>query len=87
LDAEAQQIAQHCADGDDKAGEVDLTEHGLVGGEGGGGLVQTVGEIEPTDVTSHIEQGLRYTIGTHLGNASEHYHVHDDSEDGLDDIP
>lgn len=87
LDAESQEIAQHRGDGDNEAWEVDLTKHGLVGDEGARGLVETVGEIKPANVTGHIKQGLGHAVGTHFGNTAEDNHVHDDGENGLDDIP
>jgi len=87
LDAKAQKIAEDGGDGDDEAGEIDLAKHGLVGRESRGGLVQAVGEVEPADVACHVEQGLGYAVGAHLGNATEDDHIHDDGEDGLDDVP
>ena len=50
-------------------------------------LVQTVGEVEPADVACHVEQGLGDAVSTHLGDATEHHHVHDDGQNGLDDEP
>ncbi|MBP5703963.1 MAG: hypothetical protein J6X12_04590, partial [Paludibacteraceae bacterium] len=35
----------------------------------------------------HIEHGLGYAVCAHLGNAAKDHHVHDDGEDGLDEIP
>lgn len=87
LDAETQEVGDDRADGDHQTGEVHLTEHRLVGGEGRGCLVQAVAEVEPTDITSHIEQCLRNTIGTHLGDAAEDNHIHDDRQHRLDDVP
>ena len=59
----------------------------MVGGEGVGGLIQTVGEIEPADIACHVKQGLGNAVGTHLGDATEDHHVHNDGQDGLDDVP
>lgn len=87
LYGETQQITEYGGDGDDQAGEVDLTEHAGIGNEGGGGLVETVGEVEPADVAGHVENGLGNAVGAHLGYAAKDHHVHDDSDDGLDDVP
>ena len=59
----------------------------LIGNKGIGGLVQTVGKIEPADITRHIEQGLRHAVGTHLSDIPEYHHVHDDGQYGLYQIP
>ena len=87
LYAEAEEVGHHCGDGDDQTGKVDLAKHGLIGSESSGGLVQTVGEVEPADIACHIEQGLGDAVGAHLGDATEHHHVHNDGQDGLDDVP
>ena len=87
MDAEAQEVAEDGGYGDDQAGEVDLAEHAGIGHEGGGGLVETVGEVEPADVTGHVEDGLGDAIGAHLGYTAKDHHVHDDGDDGLDDVP
>lgn len=87
LDGEAQQVAEDGGDGDDEAGEVDLAEHACIGHERGRCLVETVGEVEPADVTGHVEDGLGDAIGAHLGYTAKDDHVHDDGDDGLDDVP
>ena len=87
LDAEAQQVADNGADRDYQSREIDLAEHRLIGCERVGCLVQTVGKIEPADITCHIENGLRNTVGTHLGDAAKNHHIHDDSKNRLDEIP
>lgn len=87
LYAEAEEVGQNCGDRYDHSGEIDLTEHALVSGEGGGGLVEAVGEIEPTDIASHVEQWLGDAVGAHLGDAAEDDHVHNDGEHWLHNVP
>ena len=87
LYAEAEQIAHDGADGHYQSREIHLAEHALVSDERVGSLVQTVGEVEPAHVARHVEQRLWHAVGTHVGDASEDHHVHDDRQDGLDEIP
>ena len=87
LNQEAQQVGNHRGDGHHKAGEIDLPEHVLIRNEGIGGLLEAVGEIEPTDVARHVEENLRDAVGAHLGNAAEDEHVHQHGKHRLNQVP
>lgn len=87
LNTETEQIGEHRGDGNHQPREVDFAEHSLIGSECGGCVVEAVGEIEPTDVSGHIEQRLGDAVGTHLGNAAENYHIHDHGKHWLYDVP
>lgn len=87
LDEEAQQVGNHRGDRHHETGEIDFPEHVLIRDEGVGGLLEAVGEIEPADITRHVEENLRDAVRAHLGDAAEDKHVHQDGKDRLDQVP
>ena len=70
-----------------KSWEINLSEDACIGDEDIGGYREAGAEIVPQHDTGEVEEGLWCTVGRDTGEASEHEHIHDRGEDGLDDEP
>lgn len=87
LDERLDERAGDGAQWDDEAGEIDFAEDTGIGGEDVAAARETGAEVTPEDDACHIEEWLWCTIGTDACQATEDEHVHDGSEDWLDDVP
>ena len=87
LDPKPQQVTDNVRHRHHQAGEIDLAEDVRVLHEGVGGLGDAVGEILPEAGAGQVEQRPRNPVRGDTGDATEHDHVHDDREGGLDHVP
>ena len=87
LDAEAQEVADDVRDRHDQPREIDLAEDVGVGHEGVSRRVQTVREVLPHTDTAEVEERLWHAVSRDACDSAEDDHVHDDSQQRLDQIP
>ena len=67
--------------------EIDLAEQAGILGKRACCIRQAGGEILPKAYTRHVEYRLRYIIRGNTGYSAEHDHVHEDGEQGRNEVP
>jgi hypothetical protein len=87
LDKHLDQVGSDACQRNYQPREIDLTEDVCIGDEDIGGKGKGGTEIVPQHDTREVEQGLGCPIGRDACQATEHEHIHDGGEDGLDDKP
>lgn len=87
MDEHLDQVTGGTTQWDYQTWEVDFAKDVGIGSEDVGADGESLVEVVPEQDAGHVEEWLWSTIGADAGEATEHEHVHDGGEDGLNDIP
>ena len=87
LDGKGDEVGKDDGERGYQAWEIHLAKQLRVGGESGGGSVETAGEIRPQHVAGHIKEQSRQGVGGQAGDVAEHHGEHHGGQQGLDEEP